>query len=274
MKIYFINLDRHSLRREFMERQLAPASKTFEIRRQRAVEALDVNKKTIPINYDPYGKNAYVRSLTCFEVALFENHRSIWREIRDSEDEGAIILEDDIVLCSGFLKRVVDIADCLNVYPIIKLDGFYDLNSIFGPEEDFGNNVFRRILHLTASSAAYMVSKNFARHLLESTNDYCCPIDTFLFRPSYEYKAMQLFPAIAVQGMQSDPKIVIPKEIKKSQRHANDIPTEEGPATSVWRRYNKTKRDAYGFFLRAIHRNKYFGPPPLDHSLGEYNEDW
>lgn len=270
MNIYYINMEEHSLRRSYMEKQLTAASKFFKVKRVRAIDAERVLKNINQTNYNPHGHNAYVRSLGCYEIAVFESHRSIWKEIRDSGDTGGVVLEDDVIFSSDFFKRLEAIASCLKNHSIIKLDGCYDPNNVFGSEKNFGGITLRRILKQTPSSAAYMISSDFCHYLLKKTADYCCPVDIYLFKPSFGYRAMQLFPAIAVQGNCSNAGNVLPKEIKESQGNLGNIVVDDRQSKKLTRAYNKGQRDICGFILKATHRNKYFGSPPLDQSLGTY----
>ena len=191
MDAVFINLDRASERRAFMERQAA--SLGLSLRRLPAVEAGSIDDATRAT----LGRS-WERPLSAPELACFLSHRAAWQRAVDT-DAPLLVLEDDAVL-SPRLPRVLRAIEAAGGMEFLNL-------------EDFGKRRFVRragarpltdgvttvpLARDKAGSAAYIVWPAGARRLLAMATRRAAPADAFLHAEA-GLAAFICEPAMAIQ---------------------------------------------------------------------------
>lgn len=195
-KLFLVNLDRQEDRLAYMwdclERLgLADATERFP--------AIDATKVTVQSGFQRKASSGYF-ALSPSEVAIWATHRAIWQMIVDQQLPQAIILEDDLVFWPGFKDAVAELAAHARDFDAIKLDGIRFLQR-FGKPRAMGTLSVRRIHHESPSTAAYMISLEGAKRLLAEFETYHTQVDLQIFSPRPGWRMLQLYPAIAVQGM-------------------------------------------------------------------------
>ncbi|MDA3889604.1 MAG: glycosyltransferase family 25 protein [Allgaiera sp.] len=215
--VFYINLDRVSQRAKFMETQCAHAG--FDgVCRFSAVDAASMPPSP---HYQPGRWGAYW-SLLPSEVAVFESHRRIWTKVAGLTVP-AVILEDDVLLSRLADRRCSDLADFAERFDLIKLDALAGSLRL-GPETRIGKVAVRPLTGVVPSAAAYLLSPIGAKLLLKLSERYCDHLDDFVTRVRRDYRAFQLTPAVAVQGMFADVSCVpdIPADAAGSERTASE----------------------------------------------------
>lgn len=272
-QIFFINLDRLPTRADFISKQCGQAGIHNPVR----VSAIDARKsdmQKVP-RYRPASWGQYWE-LSDTEVAVFESHRSIWDRIA-SQDSTGVVLEDDVLL-SHSLGPALATLEGWTDFDFIKLDAA-PRPARLGPPRELNDLVLRPILQALPSAAAYLLSPGGARNLLGRSKQYCDHVDDLLTRPCRDYRAFQLCPALAIQGMFSDIKqgFDIPADVAGSERLASDQqtnPLSRGPATyrvlkELRRAIRKARQKLGGdALLRA--KGGTFEPVPLASDLPPY----
>lgn len=224
----------------------------------------------LPASWGPYWE------LSDTEIAVFESHRSIWDRIASQASPG-VVLEDDVLL-SRSLGPALDVLEGWADFDFIKLDAAPPPARL-GPPHEINGLVLRPIMQTLPSAAAYLISPRGARHLLGRSKQYCDHVDDLLTRPCRDYRAFQLCPALAIQGMFSDIKqgFDIPADVAGSERLASDQQTvslARGPAAyRVWKELRRAVRKAHQKLGgNALHRMKggTFEPVPLASDLPPY----
>ena len=127
-KIYVISLKRLPKRRKSMETQLA--SLGLEAEFVEGVDGLELSEATIKANYKQmYG------GLSPTEIGCAWSHRNVYKRLIDSEEEYALVLEDDAVLPP-------EIVPFLELIPEIVSD--WELISLFWTHRSHGRSyIFR-----------------------------------------------------------------------------------------------------------------------------------
>ena len=262
MQLYFINLDRAIERAAFLVEECNKAGIENVIR----VSATDAQKSDMKIiaNYRPESWGPYWQ-LTDTEIAVFESHRAIWESIAVLNTP-AVILEDDVIL-SRQLGHSLSLLECSRDFEFIKLDAAPGPARLGFPHLINGIGL-RPILQVLPSAAAYLLSPKGARNLLDRSTRYCDHVDDFLTRPNRGFRAFQLCPAMAIQGMfcEVHNELNVPPVIAKSERFASDqktAPLDRGPA--IYRAFKELRRA----LRRTAHK---LGGDALNYARGGLNE--
>jgi glycosyl transferase family 25 len=184
MKIYLINLDRHPDRLAHMRKQLDGVA--FE-----RISAIDGSK-------DP----PTTKGLTRFELACLESHRIAWRQLLNSPDNSACIVEDDLHIWPGFTTLTGNASWIPADTHSIKLDTYLQKVELGEKQVAIGKRQIARLYSRHQSSAAYIVTREGAARYLDLTASAPLPADYALF-PNHPrrlgLRIYQLCPAIAIQ---------------------------------------------------------------------------
>lgn len=184
MKIYLINLDRHPDRLAHMRKQLDGVA--FE-----RIAAVD-------------GSNAppTTRGLSRFELACLESHRIAWRELLNSPEDSACIVEDDLHIWPGLATLTASAAWVPPDAHSVKLDTYLQKVELGEKQPAVGERQIARLYSRHQSSAAYIVTREGAARYLDLTASAPLPADYALF-PRHPrrlgLRIYQLTPAIAIQ---------------------------------------------------------------------------
>jgi GR25 family glycosyltransferase involved in LPS biosynthesis len=274
--IFYINLDRVHERRSFMEASFKKLGLDNNVYRFSAIDAIDQNalNKT---NYKCGGWRPRW-SLTPTEIAVFESHRSVWKLIVDRKLPHAIITEDDIFISTKLTKTVLDIEVSNASFDVIRLDSCYQIHR-YGAAKEINTTYVRPILQTVPSAACYMLSLAGAKKLLYGSNIYSDHVDDYIFAPRKNWTALQVWPAIAVQGMFCESDIMINAQAVISSSERTSIKSEvtapdNGPI--AYRVYKEIKRTYIKLYLKIIGDRKIIkdggviGYAPLESDLPTY----
>jgi glycosyl transferase, family 25 len=184
MKVYVINLDRHSDRLAHMREQLGDIG--FE-----RVDAVDGTKNP-----------ETTKGLTRFELACIESHRNAWRLFLSRPDSHACFLEDGIHLWPDFATLVHSEAWIPSDAHSVKLDTYLQKVKLGERRAAFGVRQVARLYTRHESSAAYALSRAGAERYMELTARPSVPADYSLFPKNPRrlgLRIYQLAPAVAIQ---------------------------------------------------------------------------
>jgi len=227
LPIIVINLDRVPERMTAVKAQFTRAGLARQVDRFAAIDAQQPGF-TVP-GYSP-GSWRDRWALLPSELAIFASHRAVWQQVADGRAQGAVICEDDILVSTrfGLALRALE----LDRLGIVKLDGFSAARR-YGPVAQAGEFEVRDILEPVPSAACYAIGKAAAQRLLAESATFCATLDDFVFARRKWVRPVQLFPAVAVQGMccGSDPSV--PEAIAQSERDPSSAPprpsADKGP---------------------------------------------
>ena len=269
--MYYINLDRVSERRHFMEDQFAAQGMT--VTRISAVDAFDM---TPPAEYVP--ANWLERwSLSVSEIACFESHRIGWRAIRDGSASFGVIMEDDAILSAEFGKTLERLSDAALDFDVIKLDGANQVLR-FGPEIETNGIKLRAIHQCVTSAAAYLLSKEGAAKLEARASQYCDHLDDFIFTPRDNWTLLQLAPPLRFKAclFKTDTRNQSQK-IAQSERTSDiriNVSADRGPVK--YRLLKELRRSLRKLKWKLWHDRRllanggFLGHPPMASDLGRY----
>lgn len=213
---FYINLDRSVSRNQHMIEQFAsfkiPVTRISAIDGQ-ALETSDTRRM------NPEKEN--YRKLTKGEIACFMSHRKAWQALLDCESTHGIIFEDDIKLSKSAKTLLSDLSSLSEDVGLLKLDnmpfGAMTSNAMSIPGHDY---MIKQIQTKAVSSAAYVISREYAQRMLDATPDFSAPVDIVMYDPAYKcfdsFSCWQLFPAIAKQQWAEVGTLFLPESAAKS----------------------------------------------------------
>ena len=201
---YYINLERMTARRDFMDSQLSMLGLDDVFAKWAGVDAADLMLDSVE-NYAPgqQGQDPQPPSrwqLSGVEVSIFESHRRIWGDLVRKKLPYAIILEDDVKLSTSLHDVIEQIETISTVVDVLKLDRVRRLRRFGSPISGSRLEIRPILWQRVYSCGAYLVSREGAEKLLHWSTSYSDLVDAFVFSPRRNYRLYQLFPAIALQG--------------------------------------------------------------------------
>ena len=213
-KIYVISLKRAPGRRKFMEEQLATLGLEAEF--VEAIDGLELSEETLRANFtDKEYTNP--RRMTPTEMGCAWSHRNVYKRLIDSEEEYALVLEDDAVLAPEvvpFLELIPKIASGWELISLFWIGRIGEASYIF--RSRFPLNLYsQHKLKLGSPSreyrlgepllpifgaVAYMVSRQGA-HLLTRHNTPITSLTDHIFASTTSGKWLAVKPNLASYGM-------------------------------------------------------------------------
>lgn len=210
MKLYVINLERAQARRERIQKNLKDLDLKFEF-----INAIDYKltpKEVIDSFRTPLSQRSlWLKELTPGEIACFLSHRKAWQTLVDSEEEWALILEDDanvlkenkaLITFTSWIPSGVELILCANSEGLAYCSVDRPILHTTYEQKDISLGKIFDQSHATSGAAAYFLHKRAAKRLLEQSNNFYIPADDFLFsRHSPARKACSAYfmsPCIAV----------------------------------------------------------------------------
>ncbi|MBZ9680795.1 MULTISPECIES: glycosyltransferase family 25 protein [unclassified Mesorhizobium] len=198
MKCLVINLDRSPDRLAHMTAEFARIGLGFE--RVAAIDARDRPDLALQRQHARYA----VRRLSGSEIACLHSHRACWAIIAQDEAPYGAVFEDDMVFSAKAGTLLADTSWIPADADVVKLETFFHTTVI--QRERFpvggGFSLFRlRKNHI--GTGGYLLSRQMARALLETTADVNVAVDNLIFDPTFAISTgktiYQLVPALCAQ---------------------------------------------------------------------------
>jgi GR25 family glycosyltransferase involved in LPS biosynthesis len=229
MQTHFINLKRVPQRADFMMHEAARIG-LGDVQFFPAIDAQALQNAEISPYYRPKSWKAYWE-MTATEVAVFESHRLLWKQCALENKDAFFICEDDILMSETLPEALLHLSKQTGKFDFIHIDGV-NVAYRLGQPENWSGVMLAPILQPLSSAAAYVISPQGAKKLTALAQiGFCDHADDFLTRPRQNYRAFQLLPAAAVQGMFALADHC-PQEIRASERTSDskiNLKTSKGP---------------------------------------------
>lgn len=200
MQCLVINLDRSLDRMRHMNDQFAGLGRKFK--RVVGCDAKAVDEADLfPLKCQD---NSY-RDMTAGEIACFLSHRKCWEIAANSDDEYTAIFEDDVYLSKNaevFLNDenwIIHGAKCIKIetlnHSVVQSRKKHQLQKGY---------TLHQLVSVHYGSAGYIISKEYAKELINKSMPIPCITDEFLFGRAYmakkEKNIYQMAPAICIQS--------------------------------------------------------------------------
>lgn len=200
MKAYFINLDRSPDRLAYMTKTLDGLGLDYE--RVAAVDGRALSESAIAAVYQFRPGTQF---LDPGSIACSLSHRKVWERIVASDDDYALVLEDDVIFGENARAILADTGWIPDGTELLRLETFRR-HTVRGrePVATAGDRAIYRLHHIHNGTGAYIVSKGAAARLLEHMTRFSYAVDYVLFDPHCpEFCGMdilQMAPAICIQS--------------------------------------------------------------------------
>lgn len=220
MKFYVINLDRSPDRWNHIAQQFANLGLS-----PTRIAAID--GKCLSVE----NANCYVSGrhspLKNTEIACFLSHRCCWQAICEGEDDYAMVFEDDVFISNQLLSFLKTDIWKKNLN-LLSVEKFYSPLKV-RPKPILSDREFSvyRVVDDNPGTGGYLLTKKFAKCLLEQSEDFCHLVDSFMFSPrriiAAKYGSFQLNPALCTQGWQNAEFCQTHRTAPSTMLSANDI---------------------------------------------------
>jgi glycosyl transferase family 25 len=168
-KVYYINLDKSTERRDFMEQQF----REFKVPITRFT---GIYGKELPTEFLKKAKKQH-NILTHFpylndgEIGLTKTYFELWKIISIQEEDFAIILEDDALISKDFFKDLEILLDSISSNDFIDISGrkgFFTLEK---------NTYLTKFTIPALQTTGQIIGKEAAKKLFRNINIFYSPID-------------------------------------------------------------------------------------------------
>jgi len=235
MRIYYINLDNHTKRRTFMERQ-------FDEHGISAQRVSAVDGAALPSEILGRFKTAHDMRFPMGpgEVGCFLSHVQCWTLLQQTGESHALVMEDDVIFGAS-LFQIVNAVDWDGLdADIVKLEtNFSRTRMARAPVLELDRRGIHLLTGKHASTGAYVINRRAIERLMGFSKEINLPIDQFLFNPDFpifhEMRVLQVDPAPIVQF-----SVLYPDD------------TTEEISSNLDSEREVFKRDVEGFFERRI----------------------
>lgn len=182
IKTYIVNLERSTVRKQYMEDLLLPYS-FLDVEFVKAVDGRLLSDEERDSRFDYSGSmKVYGRTLNAGEVGCALSHRLVYEKVLSGKEPYALVLEDDIAIQRD-----------LNLLPLDKIDKIMNSSRprAFMLSGDYSFYRQRPVIRIYSAvgAYAYIINKAAAKRIL-SINPPCCVADDWMF---YKRKGLRLF---------------------------------------------------------------------------------
>jgi glycosyl transferase, family 25 len=178
MKIFIINMEKSTDRKEFMQKQLNSLELDYSF-----IEAVTPDSKNFDkiIRYN--NKKRMVRvgaPMSGGEIACFASHYSLWKKCIEL-DETIIVLEDDVKIRNNFISVVKQLEKSINNYKYIRLHGYFD-HKYSVIETLSSTQTIVKCFKPPSGAAAYILTPFAAKRFIGKADEWCEAVDTYMDR--------------------------------------------------------------------------------------------
>ena len=168
-KVYYINLDKSILRREFMELQFKKLN--ISITRMPAVYGKELHPLFLKKAKSQHNLLTHYPNLNDGEIGLIKTYFDLWKIVARQEEDFAVILEDDALVNENFPNDLKELLHTINDQDFVDISGtkgFYKISS---------NHLTTKYLVPSLRTTGQIIGKKAAIKMSKNLTSYCSPID-------------------------------------------------------------------------------------------------
>ena len=204
MRTFIINLARRPDRKQYIHDQLVNTALHYEY-----IDAVDAQSP----DFDALRRDNQLTAqgpwgtMSHGTLACTLSHFKVLQRIAEGEDRFAAVLEDDVAISPSFAEFVKDEDWIPEHAQIVRLEHWNDPKQVIVMDRDaltVGRFALKRLRSRTAGSAGYIISRQFANHVLRHKHWFTMPIDHVLFnigqsKLTRDACVYQLLPSVVIQ---------------------------------------------------------------------------
>lgn len=168
-KVYYINLDKSTKRRDFMENQFKELN--IPITRISATYGKELDKEFLRKEKRKHHILAHFPLPNDGEIGICLTHFKLWEFLANQPEDFSIVLEDDALVHKDFFKDLDQLLEQITINDFIDISGkkgFYSLEK---------NELLNKFLMPPVLMIGQIIGKNAAKKLSDNLSDYYAPID-------------------------------------------------------------------------------------------------
>ncbi|MEQ1942969.1 glycosyltransferase family 25 protein [Mesorhizobium sp. VNQ89] len=212
MLAFYINLDRRTDRRAFMEEQLVALG--LDIQRLPATTPDTLTSNDIA----PLSLAAIGETMSPVEVAISVSHFRAWKHMFDEGRDHVLVIEDDHKLSSRLAAFLTDFDWKKPDVGLLRLEA--QLCSVrlrrWAEPGPLGTSLYMPVGYQTGAGA-YIISADYARRILSSPKRFAMPVDDILYSPRSPFRDVKRIrctvPGMAIFRWESSPEFDVPESI-------------------------------------------------------------
>lgn len=158
----------------------------------KAMDPAKVLEIQYPLN-DLYYRTRFTRLLSPGEVGCYLSHIACWKRLVNSNEQWALIMEDDIIVSSlagQYMKSCDWIPPQVDVCQLSMLNHKKNKDFIVGFERlkvDDRLTLVQPKYPLPVGAHAYLISRKAAQEAIRQSSKLASPVDIFLFSPWFDF---------------------------------------------------------------------------------------
>jgi glycosyl transferase family 25 len=168
-KVYYINLDKSTKRRDFMEDQFKKLN--IPLTRMPAVYGKELPQGFLKNAKSQFNIFTHYPNLNDGEIGLTKTYFDLWKIITKQKEDYAIILEDDALLTKDFFP------DLEKLLLTITENDFLDISGKAGFFKLTSNYLTTKFIIPSLQTTGQIIGKKAAKKLYKNLTVYYAPID-------------------------------------------------------------------------------------------------
>jgi GR25 family glycosyltransferase involved in LPS biosynthesis len=213
-KIYYINLEHRTDRKENMDKQLKKINFSGPIERVSAAYGKNLDLELIPSNL--FTKEAIdattnkdlinnTSTMTKGAMGCSLSQKWMYEKILCGNDDYVLILEDDITIPDNFIEKLKQKLDKMEKFDILYLGYHFKNNNKVGEHYDYPEKIW--------GTFGYIINKKAAKHLIE------------IFPLTYQIDSElpKIFKKLNVLALKENEKLITSPQSHESSEFPSDI---------------------------------------------------
>jgi GR25 family glycosyltransferase involved in LPS biosynthesis len=213
-KIYYINLEHRTDRKEHVEKEISKIGFKGPVERINAAFGKNMDNQYVPKNlFTNEAIEATKRktditntqTMTKGGMGVAMSQRWVYEKVLTGAEDYALILEDDITIPDGFMKKIEDTIKKIKYYDILWLGYHVKDNLSVGKEFDIPEKIWGLF--------GYIINKKAAKRMIEMY-----PITLQL-----DTEIPKVFPDLVVLALKEDARLVLSPLSEEATQFGSDI---------------------------------------------------
>ncbi len=168
-KVYYINLDKSTERKDFMENQFKKLN--IPITRIPAVYGKELDRKILRKEKKKHNILAHFPFPNDGEIGICLTHFKLWKFLSNQPEDFSIVLEDDALIHEDFFNDLNSLLDQITIDDFLDISGkkgFYSLEK---------NELINKFLMPPVLMIGQIIGRTAAKKLSNNLSNYYAPID-------------------------------------------------------------------------------------------------